>query len=643
MRKFIVTLSVLGISTLSFAQKKIPVFGEIDLSELQLKSCSFEPEATAMKLFDIQEVDFSISSGGSRIKTERRVRIKIFSEKGFEHASIRVPYFSKRGVAKIKQMHAVIYNLDTSGKVIKQELDKKDFFKEKAAENVGIINFTFPGLKAGSVIEYSYTRIENDILQLSPWLIQDEIPVLYTSAIIEAPVELKIEKKLWGTDTIGQKISLVRSENFRRTTFFKDSINSFSPEPFMSSHKDNLMRVSFLLLPHTGLFTNVLTNPKFVWRFTGNSLMSSRSFGEQIKKMIPGTERLIDSAKAMASVKDKIIFIYGSVKKRIPEKGEQTYHPNDLEEAWSTRNGNTAEINLILLNLLQKSGVKAYPLLVSTRDNGKVNMQFPSTGQMNGVDVLAVDTNQVYILDASLKFQSSQNPPFNVLNRNAFLLQEGNMSWVWIDDDRSLLKQVIQVNAIVKENGGIEGKAYGIHYDYAKSYILDTTIEEKEEDRHYDKKPQGVKIVTMTRENEEDDSKPLLQTSEFTYETPQTGEFYFINPQFLSSQKENPFVKEKRNTDIDFGCKQELILRLNLSIPANFQLDFVPKNIIVRAPDTSFIFRRTVYVEKETIALHQSFEIKSPIFYKEDYPSIREFFQRVYTLMNEEIVLKRKK
>jgi hypothetical protein len=109
------------------------------------------------------------------------------------------------------------------------------------------------------------------------------------------------------------------------------------------------------------------------------------------------------------------------------------------------------------------------------------------------------------------------------------------------------------------------------------------------------------------------------------------------------SKKENPFVKDKRNTDIDFGCRQELSLKLNLSIPATFQVDFIPKSITVRAPDTSFIFRRNVFADADGISLQQTFEITKPVFYKEEYPAIQEFFKRVYALMNEEIVLKKKK
>jgi hypothetical protein len=645
MKRIYCFFSAIAITSVVLAQKELPDFGKVDPADLRLKSCSFEPTANAMKLFDVQEIEFEPLPFGARLVTEKRVRIKIFSEKGYKHASIQIPYYNKKKSTKIKDLEGIIYNQDAEGKVVVQKLMDDDFFKEKIQKNVDMINFTFPNLKPGSVIEFRYKKIEKDILQIDPWTAQDQIPTAYASSILIFPEFSRVHEKIFGADTIERKTEKFKRGGYERERriYFRENIPSFQREPFMSSYKDNLLRVVFLFIPQSNFAIDIFSAPGILWKLGGNMLMRSALFGGQIKKDIPGTEKIIDSAISILAVKDRIIFIYETVKKRIPERTEQTIYPGDLVEAWNSRIANSAEINLLLLNLLKKSGVQCFPLLVSTRENGKVNMLFPSIGQMNGVDVLAADSTKVYILDASLKFQSSLNPPFNILNRNTYLLNEEDMRWVWVDDDRPLLKEVVQIYSILKENGTIEGVAYSTHHDYAKSNLLDTTIEELQDENYLDKKPQGLKIQSVTRENTDDDSKPLLQKTEFIYEPQQTGDFYFINPQFFSSKRENPFVKESRNTDIDFGCKQELTLKLNLSIPATFQVDFNPKSIIVRSPDTSFIFKRTVFSDADGISLQQTFEIKKPVFYKEEYTGVLEFFNKVYALMNEEIILKKKK
>jgi hypothetical protein len=643
MSKFFALSWILLIHHGLLAQKTLPEPGKIELADLQLKTCPFEPSADAMTFFDLQEVEFEPRDYSSILRTERRVRIKIFNEKGYPSASISIPYFSKKKETKIRSLTGVVYNLDASGKITIQKLDKKDFFKEKGEDNLGMIHFTFPNLKPGSVVEFSYTKIEKNILQIDPWIVQADIPVAYAARSVIIPEFSRLKEKVFGSDTMERSTEKLRFER-NKTTFFKENIKSFQPEPFMSSYRDNLIKVIFLLIPRSSFFTDALMAPKTIWKYVGNVLLDASYFGAQVKKQIPGTEKIIDSAKNIRLFQNKIAFIYDTVKKRFPDKGEQTLYPNDLVEAWNNKSGNSAEINLVLLNLLEKSNVQCYPILISTREHGKVNRDFPSLGQLNGVDVLAVDSNKYYLLDASLKFQSCKNPPFNVLNRQGLLLAKDNMQWVSIDDDRPLVKQNINIVTHMGGDGKISGSAWLYYFDYAKSFALDTTSDDEEQDRFFDKGPMGLKILSVKQENRVD-SEPLIKEIEFEYEPPATNEYYFLSPQFMADKKENPFTQSTRTTDIDFGSNQQLSLKFQLDLSDTFQVDHLPKNIMVRAPDSSFLYKRTYSASRDStvIFFQQVFEIKRPVFDKEEYSGIQEFFNLIFPLMAEEIVLKKRK
>lgn len=646
MKKAIYLFTALLFVTSLAAQKKLPDFGEITLEELKQSSCPIEPHAAAMKIFDVEETDFSMSDYGMRLKMETRVRIKIYNEKGYEHASIKIPYLSKRGFAKIKELKAIVYSLDASGKIVTEKLEKKDFYKEKASEYVGMVNFTFPNLKPGSVVEYSYIRIENDMFHLDPWLIQTEIPSLYSSLIITTPVSSLVKEKLFGSDTVARTTVLIKYDQFRRTTYFRENILSFKPEPFMSSKKDNQMKMIFHHIPRSNFMVTSLTASNVVWKSIGDYVLNSERLGGQIQKEIPGTQQIIDSAKRIVSMTDRIQFIYDTVRKSVPQKTEQTSRPEDILETWKNKAGNTADINVILLNLLAKSDVICYPILVSTRENGLISKDFPSMSQLNGLDVVAVaDSSKYFILDASLKFQSFNTPPLNIMNREVLLLRPNNMDWFMVGDERPLLKQSINLFCEIKDNGRIEGEASLQHYNYAKSYILDTTIEDDDnkDEKYFDKKTQGLKILSTKRELTENEDDPLFENISFTYEPQQTDDYYFFNPLFLSSKQTNPFTAENRQTDIDFGCNQEVILTINMTIPPDFEVDHLPRSIIVRAPDSSFYFSRSYSVSAGNIFLSQVFSIKRPLFSKEEYAGLKESFQRMHALMNEEVVIRRKK
>jgi hypothetical protein len=346
--------------------------------------------------------------------------------------------------------------------------------------------------------------------------------------------------------------------------------------------------------------------------------------------------------KKILSVPERIKFIYDSVKKRVPDKIEQTMEVDDLIEAWNNRDGTSSEINLILLNLLQKVNVPSCAMLISTRTHGKINTNFPSTAQFNGVDVLAVDSNDVYALDASLKWQSFKNPPFNVLNRSGYLLLKDNMKWVTIEDSRPLVKQDILVSGILQDNGAIDGKITAKYFDYAKTIVLDSTDEEENKDQFVRSKMGDLKILSKKQLVPQIDADPLQEDIEFSFAPQQTDKFYFINPDFFSSDKNNPFLSNSRNTDIDFGCNQKLALTLLISVPRSFEIESVPKNLTVRAPDSSFFFQRFTSVDTSGIFMSQTFEIKRSIFGKEEYAYVQEFFKRVYAMKAEEIILRKK-
>lgn len=641
MQKYFFTLFIFFFCCSSIAQKAVPDFGKISVEDLRLSSCSFEPDAVAMKLFDIQQTEFSFTGYDIKLKTERRTRLKIFSDKGYRYASIKIPYFSKRGVSKIKDLKGIVYSLDESGKIITQKLEKKDFFKTKAENDIREIDFTFPNLKPGSVVEFTYTKVERNIPEIDPWTLQDEIPTAYSEISITIPNESRIKQKVYGEDSVQQITRNIDNDKTEKI-FFKEDVPSFQYEPFMSSYKDNLLRVVFILIPRTNAFIDALTSPETIWKFAGLHLLETKYFGGQIEKTIPGTEALIDSAKKIASMPDRIKFIYDSVRKKIPEKVEQTMEVNDLTEAWNNKDGTSSEINLILLNLLKKANVPSCAMLVSTRTHGKINADFPSTAQFNGVDVLAADSGIVYTLDASLKWQSYKNPPFNVLNRRGFLLIKNNMKWVTIEDNRPLVKQNILVSGLVSDSGSINGMITAKYYDYAKTFVLDSTDEEENKDQFVRHQMDDLKILSRKQIESEDDAAPLQQDIEFAFAPQQTDKFYFINPEFFASDKRNPFLSSTRNTDIDFGCNQQLKLTLLLNIPPSFEVESVPKNIIVRAPDSSFFFQRSCSITSSGIYLSQSFEISRSIFGKEEYSGIQEFFKRVYALKTEEIILKKK-
>ena len=634
----------LTLSTInSFSQSGLPSFGKADMNELLLKECPFEKGADAMKLLDFQETEIDMDNS-VRTEINRRVRIKIFNKDGVHAANIIIPYIKRNRTSKINDISAYIYNLDSSGNIITQKLEKKQILREKSGEGINKVAFTFPNVRPGSVIEYRFTHSERNIMHLEPWFFQDAIPTAVSMCKFVYPDHAKFDFRFITADSVVDNYS---TNHIKATRFFTlSNIHSFRPEPMMSSVKDNLQRVEFALLPQTR-FTN-FNDDASRWGFYNRALLNY-FFGSQITTPIPGTEPIIDSAQKISNKAGKVNLIYQAVKRNVTWDENQSFYPDDLREVWKTKSGNSAEINPTILNLLRKSGVYCYPVLVSTRGNGKPDPDFISLGQFDGVDVLILDSASFYMLDGTQKYISYKTTPYNILNRDVFLIDTFDHKWVNITDDRPLMKSNITVKADLTGSAELKGEANISFFDHTKASKLEdqnrkkTDEEKEEEDKEFIQKDfLDLIIDSLKEENAEDELLPLIHKFNFTYKLSSTDKYLFLDPFFLSSFRKNPFIDSIRRTDIDMGSNQSYTMHLHLTIHSDFTIEELPRNILIRSIDSSMLFKREVLRQGNVLVFRNSFDINRTMYSKEEYPGIKEYFKRIYGVISDRIVLKKK-
>jgi hypothetical protein len=628
----------------------LPDFGKIDMADMQLKECPFDKSANAMNLIKTEKVTFSVDAytGDPKTVTEYRVRIKIFDESGFSNASISIPYIGNSRVTKINDIEGVIFNVDESGNIITQKLEKDQVFREKAKGKTShnIVRFTFPGLKKGSVIEYRYSKTTKNGFGIAPWFFQEELPSRFTKCSINFPSSI-YEMKLHFVAS--RPIEKDSAENIFSNRFYNESIRGFAmrdvpafkPEPLMTAFADNLQRVQFSLMDkNTFLF-----NDNVRWNWYNVRLLKSPYFGLQFTQPVAGSNAFIDSVKALKNASDKISMVYQYVKRIISWNGEQTFYSGGIDECIKDRSGSSAEMNILLLNLLRKVDVKCFPALISTRENGKVDKTFPTLSQFNGVDILTISDDTVFVLDCTQKSLSYRTTPFNVLNCEAFIIDKDVNKWVLISDKRSLMNTELYVNALMDSTGIMTGLGRIIYTGIAKAEkIKDEEKEKKQQSKELldDDAPVDLKIDSSTEEHGDDDLDTLLHTITFHASLSNTENLYFLNPFMFSFFRKNPFKDSIRYSDVDFGCNQSYVTRILVAVPQNFDIEDVPKSITIRTEDSSIIFKREFLTANNQVLIRHSFSFNRALFSSDEYTGLKTFFDKVYALINEQIVLKRK-
>ncbi|RYY35194.1 MAG: DUF3857 domain-containing protein, partial [Sphingobacteriaceae bacterium] len=570
MKKLYISLVFCAVAVCTFAQTPPPVipgYGKVDIADLELKKCDFEPDANAMVLFNKGDVYFDQEFN---IVTSHHKRIKIFNDNGKKNADIRIEYYSGNHLEFISDLQVQTINL-VNGKPEITKIDKKQIFTENIDKMHSAMVFSFPNVKAGSVIEYRYTLTANSYNDFPDWYFQEKIPVRYSEFITRVPeyfyykpevrlsTHFDVNKHSTASATLGfgsNALTYVNEIDQRGM----QNIHSLPDEPFMRSDADNLQRISFVLTsirPPQG-FTERGAD---TWPKVGGLLIDDEDFGKQLKRKLAGEETIIAKAANLKTNDQKIAFLFNEVKNTMKWNNVDRWYTSDgTVKAWEKKTGNATEINLILFHLLKQAGVDAYPMVVSTRDNGRVNPFSAFIHQFNrGVVYIPVDSTKRYILDASNKYNLYNEVPDELLNSSGlYINKEKKIYDMFFITNNLPVRQSYYINAEIKPDGKMSGTAQISSFSYNKikrTSRYKTDGEEKYIEFLRDN-DNSVKITELKLDNMDIDTLPLMQRMVFDMDlTGSDDNYIYFNPNTLTLLKTNPFLSESRFTDIELSYK----------------------------------------------------------------------------------------
>jgi hypothetical protein len=642
-----VLLNFLSYTSSAQASNDVPAFGKIDIGELTMNDCPFSPGASAINLIKYEEVTLSVfPNSTTQVVILTRYRIKILKKEGLKYAKILLNY--GKNESKITNLEGATYNLD-EGQIKMSPVDKSDIFETKTSKNQKAITFTFPQAKEGSVIEYQYTRKDRRSYFVPSWYFQSSIPSLRSACKITRPDFSLLEKKVTGDWPLIEDSVIDFSEGpdkLQKINYYAmKNVPGFSPEPYMSSSKDYRYRIDFMADPRESVYHAFVRQSNNIWQEANYWLLRNPYFGGQFDSKIPDTKQFIDSVKKLDNPSAKISAVYRYVKRKIKWNHYNFPLSRELEEVWKEGEGSSAEINLSILNLLRKCNVRCFPVLYSTRLNGKVDYDFADLGQFNTVDIAVVNNNKFDLLDGTNLWLSYDTPPLNVLNRTGMLIDAVNHSRINIDFERKLLWDSVYVYGSIDSHGMLKGKVVKKYFDLSKSLKLQNETED-DDDGHEDKgvmeNVSDIQTDSSYQLDKENELLPLTEVSTFHYELPPTNDFYFLNPFLFSGLSKNPFTDTTRKSDVDFVSNTSSTVHIEIKLPEEIKLEELAKDKTIQAPDNSVVFRYHNEIKNNTICINSSFEINRPFFTRDQYPLLRKSFENIYGVLNNQVVLRKK-
>ncbi len=644
---FLVTISII-VRAQTPPTPTVEPYGKVTQADLDLKQCDFEKDANAEVLFDkgvINLVNDEKRINGRMVNNvmitmERHKRIKIFNDFGKGFGNVHILYYSYLENVVINDLHAETINTN-NGKTEIIQLDKKQIYTETVNKRYSALVFAFPNIQAGSIIELKYTMTTPGI---PVWYFQDYVPTRYSEIQVNIPSFYNFKSVPFTrqpyTKSVGEGADAYQVR-------VMTNVHSIPNEPYMGSREGNLQKIEYIPIN-----TDVST-----WSKIGEQLMLFNDFGYDLDRNLQGESNILAKAKSLKSDDERIAFIFDTVKNRMKwNLGLEFYTIDGTVKAWDNSTGNSAEINMMVFHLLKKAGIKADPILVCTKENGKVNPVNPGLGKFNNMVVyVRVDSTKNYVLDATQKYNLYNTIPESILNtfglsidvhdalsiNYADKLKAFNM--IFIANEEPAMHSVY-LNAEIKPDGKMEGNAEITSYTYNKAKALrlyEINTEEKYLDtlRDHDN---NIKIKSLKRENTVVDSLPLVQKVDFTMDlTGSDDKYIYFNSNLFNQVRKNPFYSDERFSDIDFGYLDNFSLYGVYKLPQGYKTDVLPKSVTLVMPDQSIIFKRTVAEDNGTLLVKYVLSHKKTIYFLENYQDIHEFYKKMYELLAEQVVVKK--
>ncbi|HSB92346.1 MAG TPA: DUF3857 domain-containing protein [Flavitalea sp.] len=642
MRKIPMIFGLLLYAGSLFSQKDMPKFGKVDKAEFSSLQCSYDPDAEAELLVNAASMQYQVAMTNVSTEVEYRVRIKILKEKAVDRGNITIPYYRAGSGEKISKIEGYTYNVDQTGNVVATKLEKSAIYDKQVDRRYAEIIFSMPAVKVGSIIEYRFLKFSQGF-SVNSWVFQDDIPTRLSAYNMQLPRILKFEER-FSTYLPIEKDDHETVTDITRSYVMRN-IPAVRMEPYTSSMKDYMQKLDFSLvgidIPGE-IYQPVRTN----WRTIGENLLEDSDFGAQLNKNLDIPDALANDLKGKSAYQ-KMVSIHRHVRESMTWNKEHSIWAMDgIKKNWQSRSGNSGEINMILISLLKQAKVEVYPIMVSTRDNGRINTFFPSMYHFNSVMAYVQIDSSFYILDASDKYSPAHLIPHSVANTDGLVIRnKEEVHWVTMNPNKQRYQVNVFVLADVSPDGKISGEANINSFGYSRAYRLKSWSSDKDKfsEKYFGHVAPEIKIDDVSVKNSDNDSLPLEQHVKFNLPTTNTGDYNYFSPSLFLGLDNNEFISETRITDIDFGYNQSYTMVGSFNLPEDYIVEELPKNKRMVLPDKSVSMLRIIEFVDHKINIRINVEFSQPVYGLDGYADFQAFHKLLFDTLNEQVVIHKKK
>lgn len=650
MKKIAILILCLTSATLTInAQNYNHEFGKFSLEEFQLKKYDKDPAAEAVVIYDIGTSRFTRDDDGFKLIFERKMKIKIFNKAGLKWAQQSIPFYEENSRAEvIVDLKGNTYNYE-NGQVKISALDPKNSYNEKYSEHWFDKKFAMPDVKEGSIIEIYYRVVSPYLFNLRSWEFQCGIPVIYSEYTTKMIPFYEYVYIIQGTSKFDAFKTYTESSStspFGLITYddvvyffaLKD-VPAFKDESFITTSDDYIIKLDFQLsaIHHPGGANQSIMS---TWPKLSEEMIDHASFGKYMNNCKKKGKEITDTMNiASKSLTDKAKYIEHFVKTNFNWNGKSDkYATKSVKDFLSSKTGNCADINLFLAGLLNSAGVEAYPVLVSTRDHGKIKLDYPFHHFFNYVLVSAKIDSSTVLLDATEPFSNFAEIPSRCINEKGLIIQKGKTEWLSLKSNSTSTRtfninlNLTQGKDSIKQNCRLVTTGFEA-IDNRERFT--SSYKDLKSDLYG---PNATPSDTLLPINLKQIEKPFEIGFNKTNVTETIDDKIIISPFCDFALSKNPLTQPARNYPVDIIYKKSNKFRTSIAIPNGFKLLSKPLDMNVNNNLFKIVFATEIQADR-TINVIGNYEFKKDVYEISDYAELKKYFKMIVDKFNEKIVI----
>jgi len=322
---------------------------------------------------ELDEQEFSVQDKNKTVLYVHRI-FRIYNERGREYGQVFAPLNEFMEVAR---MEAQVKSADGAiiRKLGKEDIKEESVFPDYVLyEKTRVRHFDLSTTVFPYILEYSYEIRFNSLFFWPEWHPQMEIPVKYSIYRLILPRDLAFDMRMRNLEITPVENS---SRGERQLTFELSDLQPFKEEKNMPPEED--YQISVLFAPEEFELMGY-PGSNAGWGLFGK-WYSSLALGKY--HLSPEQRRIIQYLiERYPSELEKTKQLYRFLQTKTHyvaihlEMGG--YMPRNAEAVLTTGYGDCKDLSTLFIAMADAVGIRAYPALVRTKDEGKVLADFPS-------------------------------------------------------------------------------------------------------------------------------------------------------------------------------------------------------------------------------------------------------------------------